>query len=94
MATLSTLSPALPGGPELGLGVQLLVDAATERRERGRSGISSLVHNGTVVEESRYLTDRFTDDAIAFIDQHKAEPFFVYLPLSEANRAVQARAAL
>ncbi|MFO0597938.1 MAG: sulfatase-like hydrolase/transferase [Myxococcaceae bacterium] len=59
--------------------------------ERGRSGIASLVHNGTVIEEPGYLTDRFTDDAIAFIDAHQREPFFVYLPLQNPHTPFQAK---
>ena len=27
-----------------------------------------------------YLTDRLTDEAVRFIDEHKAKPFFLYLP--------------
>lgn len=61
--------------------------------ERGRSGISSLVHNGQVIEEKRYLTDRFVDDAIAFIDQHRREPFFVYLPLQNPHTPFQVKQA-
>jgi len=55
--------------------------------ERGRSGISSLGHNGTVIDEPRHLTGRFTDDAIAFIDQHQKEPFFVCLPYRRFRRS-------
>jgi arylsulfatase A-like enzyme len=61
--------------------------------QRGRSGISSLVHNGQVVEERRYLTDRFVDDAIAFIDAHREQPFFVYLPLQNPHTPFQAKQA-
>jgi len=31
------------------------------------------------VEESRYLTDAFGDEAVKFIDRNKANPFFLYL---------------
>lgn len=59
--------------------------------ERGRSNISALTHNGTVIDEPGYLTDRFTDDAIAFIDQHQKEPFFVYLPYQNPHTPFQAK---
>jgi arylsulfatase A-like enzyme len=31
------------------------------------------------VEEKEYLTDAFTREAVAFIDRHQKEPFFLYL---------------
>jgi arylsulfatase A-like enzyme len=31
------------------------------------------------VEENRYLTDAFADEAVKFIDRNKANPFFLYL---------------
>lgn len=59
--------------------------------ERGRSGISALVKNGVVIDEPGYLTDRFTDDAIAFIDAHRSEPFFVYLPYQNPHTPFQVK---
>lgn len=32
----------------------------------------------TPVEENRYLTDAFADEAVKFIDRNKAKPFFLY----------------
>jgi arylsulfatase A-like enzyme len=61
--------------------------------ERGRSGISALQRNGVTVEEPRYLTDVFVDEAISFIDHHRAEPFFVYLPLQNPHTPFQAKQA-
>ena len=42
-----------------------------------------LIRNGQVVKrpaEPDELTEAYTDEAIAFIDDHKEEPFFLYLP--------------
>jgi arylsulfatase A-like enzyme len=36
----------------------------------------------TRVEATGYITDVLTDRAIAFVDKHKAEPFFLYLPFN------------
>ena len=58
---------------------------------RGRSGIAALVRNDQVVEEPRYLPDVFTDEAIDFIDRHKAEPFFLYLPYQNPHTPFQAK---
>lgn len=38
-----------------------------------------------------YLTDRLTDEAIEFIQQHQSEPFFVYLPHYAVHTPIQAR---
>ena len=39
-----------------------------------------LERNGKLVREKGYITDILTDAAMAFIDEHRREPFFVYLP--------------
>ncbi len=57
----------------------------------GRKGTSAVVRNGVVVDEPGYLTDRFTDEAIAFIDQHRDEPFFVYLPYQNPHTPFQVK---
>jgi arylsulfatase A-like enzyme len=59
--------------------------------ERGRSGISSFVHNGQRIEDDSYSTDRFTNDAVAFIDAHQREPFFLYLPFQNPHTPFQAK---
>ncbi|MCC5928165.1 MAG: sulfatase [Cyclobacteriaceae bacterium] len=37
-----------------------------------------------------YLTDRLTDEAIAFIKEHKKEPFLVYLPYYAVHTPIEA----
>jgi arylsulfatase/arylsulfatase A len=39
-----------------------------------------LERNGKMVRQKGYITDLLTDEAIAFIEAHREEPFFVYLP--------------
>jgi arylsulfatase A-like enzyme len=44
-----------------------------------------LLRNEEVIEEEpdqRFLTKRYTEETLAFIEQHQQEPFFVYLPHS------------
>ncbi len=38
-----------------------------------------LEHNGKAVRGKGYIADDFTDKAIAFIDKHRAEPFFCFV---------------
>ena len=40
--------------------------------------------------EDEFLTDKLTDEAIAFINQHKEEPFFLYLPYNAPHAPLQA----
>lgn len=41
--------------------------------------------NGAVQNETRYLTTAFAEEAVAFIEAHKAAPFFLYLPFNAAH---------
>ena len=40
--------------------------------------------------DGTYLTDLFTDEAIAFIDRHKNEPFFLYMPYNAPHGPLEA----
>jgi arylsulfatase A-like enzyme len=41
------------------------------------------------VDEAEYLTDAFGREAVAFIDRHKGEPFFLYLPFNAVHAPMQ-----
>jgi arylsulfatase A-like enzyme len=43
------------------------------------SGSDALYHNEEVVHQDGYTTDLFTDAAVSFINEKRAEPFFLYL---------------
>jgi arylsulfatase A-like enzyme len=38
-----------------------------------------------VAQEKDYLTDAFTREAVSFIDRHKSEPFFLYVPYNAVH---------
>jgi arylsulfatase A-like enzyme len=42
------------------------------------------------VDEPAYLTDAFGREAVAFIERHKSEPFFLYLPFNAVHAPLQA----
>ena len=42
-----------------------------------------------VVEEKRYLTDAFTDEAIKFIEREKDKPFFLFLSYNAVHSPLQ-----
>ncbi|MDP7061324.1 MAG: sulfatase-like hydrolase/transferase [Planctomycetota bacterium] len=43
-------------------------------------------------EEGEYLTDRLTDEAIAFMSEQRDQPFFLYLPFYTVHSPLQAKA--
>lgn len=45
------------------------------------------------VEEKEYLTDALAREAVAFIDRHKAEPFFLYLAFNAVHTPMDATEA-
>lgn len=49
-----------------------------DRAERGYGGFVG----GVARERKAYSHDLFIDEALAFIDQHREKPFFLYLPLT------------
>ena len=48
-----------------------------------------LEHNGELVQSEGYLTDVLTDKTIAFIEAHKEQSFFAYLPLNTPHSPMQ-----
>lgn len=49
------------------------------------------IHRGTEkIHEPEYLTDAFGREAVAFIDRHKQEPFFLYLAFNAVHTPMQA----
>ena len=59
-----------------------------DTRWAGR-GPNSVMRGTTPVEEHEYLTDAFTRESIAFINKHKDEPFFLYLPYTVPHTPIQ-----
>ena len=55
---------------------------AQQTQETGWSGRgpNTVMRGTTPVEEHEYLTDAFTRESVAFINKHKEQPFFLYLP--------------
>jgi arylsulfatase A-like enzyme len=54
----------------------------------GRKG--GLILRGTEpVDDPPYLTEAFASEAVAFIERHQNEPFFLYLPLNAVHSPLQ-----
>lgn len=52
-------------------------------------GPDSILRGTEVVDEPDYLTDAFSREAVAFITEHKEEPFFLYLPYTAIHGPLQ-----
>lgn len=48
-----------------------------------------LEHNGQLVQGNGFIIDDLTNRAIQFIDDHRDQPFFVYLPLNTPHSPMQ-----
>ncbi|MCB1120369.1 MAG: sulfatase-like hydrolase/transferase [Verrucomicrobiae bacterium] len=48
-----------------------------------------ILKDGQPVEETEYLTDAFTREALSFIDRHADAPFFLYLPYNAVHSPMQ-----
>ncbi|HEX4132425.1 MAG TPA: sulfatase-like hydrolase/transferase [Pirellulales bacterium] len=48
-----------------------------------------LEHNGQIVRGNGFIIDDLTDHAMAFIEAHRAKPFFCYLPLNTPHSPMQ-----
>jgi arylsulfatase A-like enzyme len=54
-------------------------------------GMGAPIYRGTeVVMEKEYLTDAFAREAVAFIDRHQKEPFFLYLAFNAVHTPMHA----
>ncbi len=54
-------------------------------------GMGAPIYRGTeVAKEKEYLTDAFGREAVAFIDRHKDQPFFLYLAFNAVHTPLQA----
>lgn len=53
-------------------------------------GTNNLYRNRDKIEVDGYLTDAFAKEAVAFIDRHKQEPFFLYLAFNAVHTPNQA----
>ena len=52
--------------------------------------LDPLYRNKERIDDEGYLTDRITEEAVAFIDRHRAGPFFLYLAYTAVHSPAQA----
>ncbi len=76
----AVLRERYPGDPRTDLVVRGTQPPSPPQRRRGNRILRG--PEGTVVREARYITDVFGDEAVAFIERHREEPFFLYVPFN------------
>ena len=54
-------------------------------------GNNPILRGTEVVQESEYLTDAFTREAVSYIDRHKDKPFFLYLTYNAVHNPQHAK---
>ncbi|RZJ51135.1 MAG: sulfatase [Chryseobacterium sp.] len=57
----------------------------------GRIGIGQIRRDSTIIDEKAYLTEKFADEAEAFIDKNKNKPFLLYVPFNAPHTPFQVR---
>lgn len=55
-----------------------------------RNGPHAIYRNYVEIDEKGYLTDRITDESINFINNHKKEPFFLWVSYNAPHTPLQA----
>ncbi len=65
------------------------IDISNENLGTKRAEINPILRGTEPVQEEEYLTDAFTREAVAFIERHRAEPFFLYLAYNAPHTPLQ-----
>ena len=72
-------------------GVMTRTNATGGAGSEGTRSPQNPIYRGTKpVEEDEYLTDAFAREAVAYIDRHQKEPFFLYAPFNAPHEPFQA----
>jgi len=54
------------------------------------NGNKSIIRGKQPIDENEYLTDAISREAVSFIDRHKDQPFFLYVPFNAVHQPQQA----
>lgn len=57
----------------------------------GRVGTGKIRRDTTIIEEKAFLTEKFAEEAEAFIDKNKKKPFLLYVPFNAPHTPFQVR---
>jgi arylsulfatase A-like enzyme len=69
---------------------ELTLKNTNQAKGEGDSYRLWILRDDTPVRTTKYLTDEFSDEAVRFIEKHKAKPFFLYLAYNAPHSPMQA----
>jgi arylsulfatase A-like enzyme len=67
-----------------------IIESQDSANNEEQSYKTKLVRNKTVVEETEYLTDALSREAVQFVERNKQQPFFLYLAYNAPHAPLQA----
>ncbi len=59
-------------------------------KNEAQSYRTKLIRNKTAVEDTEYITDAFSREAVSYIERNKSQPFFLYLAYNAPHAPLQA----
>ena len=62
---------------------------ANAKALRGRGAVNPILRGHEPVDENEYLTDALTREAVAFIERHANDPFFLYVPYNAPHTPLE-----
>lgn len=78
------------GGGKRYFPADLTIDDPRAAKNEGESYRTKLTRGDQVIETTKYLTDAFSDEAVAFVERHRERPFFLYLAYNAPHAPLQA----
>lgn len=78
------------GGGKRYFPADLTIDDPRAAKNEGESYRTKLTRGDQVIGTTKYLTDAFSDEAVAFVERHRERPFFLYLAYNAPHSPLQA----
>jgi len=69
---------------------EYLISNQDSAKNEEQSYRTKLIRNQNAVEESEYITDAFSREAVSYIERNKEQPFFLYLAYNAPHAPLQA----
>ena len=69
---------------------ELVIQNTNDAKNEADSYRLWILRDHTPVKTTKYLTDEFSEEALRFIERHRAEPFFLYLAYNAPHAPLQA----
>ncbi|MCD6354696.1 MAG: sulfatase-like hydrolase/transferase, partial [Prolixibacteraceae bacterium] len=70
---------------------ELTIQSSYDAKNEDQSYRTWILRNHTPEKTDEYITDKFSNEAVAFINRHKDEPFFLFLSYNAPHAPMQAK---